>query len=99
MNKYFTVYRGDTLKFKRLCVPLRYQVAMLRTACLRKVRIEILRASQAKGDTAQGAVKRCKRPDIHSLLVLVLQSTRGQQPLVPTNAPRKFHGAKKADAG
>ena len=51
----FTVYRGDTLKFKRLRVPLRYQVAMLRTACLRKVRIEILSASQANGDTAQGA--------------------------------------------
>ena len=55
MQQRFTVYRGDTLKFQRLPVPLRYQVAMLRTACLRKVRIEILRASQAKGDTAQGA--------------------------------------------
>ena len=51
----FTVYRGDTLKLKRLHVPLRCLVAMLRTACLRKVRIEILRASQAKGDMAQGA--------------------------------------------
>ena len=51
----FTVYRGDTLKFKRINVPVRYQIAMLRTACLRKVRIEILRASQAQGDTAQGS--------------------------------------------
>ena len=55
MEHRFTVYRGDTLKFKRFRVPLRYQVAMLRTACLSKVRIDILRASQAKGDTAQGA--------------------------------------------
>ena len=37
MKKRCTVYRGDTLKFKRLRMPLRYQVAMLRTACLRKV--------------------------------------------------------------
>ena len=32
MRHRFTVYRGDTLKFKWLYVPLRYQVAMLRTS-------------------------------------------------------------------
>ena len=62
MQHGFTVYRCGTLKFNRLWVPLIYQVAMLRTACLRKVRIEILRASQAKGDTAQGAGEEMQTP-------------------------------------
>ena len=97
MEKRFTVYRGDTLKFKRLRVPLRYQVAMLRTSCLQKAHIEILRASQAQGDTAQGSVAEVQTSGHPQPACAGASDHVRTSALGANTAPRKRHGVKQAD--